>query len=167
MRMSRSMASIPCVCRMVLEVELSFLSLDMLDFKEVEEAIRRVTALKERQKLRETQIKLQAAIKEVEEARQQDEVLRKRLHEDVCPVFFFNLLLDRRAVSDFSFLEIKKGIEGVASEIGAIATVRDMSEKRRFREGELEALMRSWKPLRKAIIECFKEMARYLEGFEG
>jgi hypothetical protein len=43
---------------MVLEVELSFLSFDMLGFKEVEEAFRRVAVLKERQKPREAQIRL-------------------------------------------------------------------------------------------------------------
>jgi len=152
---------------MVLEVELSFLSLGMLNFKEVEEAVRRLTCLKERQKLRDTQAKLESAIKEVEKGRQRDHVIRKRLYEDACPTFFFNLLLDRKAVSNRTFLEIKEGIDRVASATRTIAKVRDMSEKHSFKEGELEILMRSLKPLRKALIKCFKGMIKYLEAPEG
>jgi hypothetical protein len=41
---------------------------------------------------------------------------------------------------------------------GTIAKVRDMSEEHVFGKGELEGLVRPWRPLRKAIIECFKQM---------
>jgi len=82
--------------------------LGLLGLEEVEEAIRELATLKEKQKLREAQAELEAAKKELEKKRQQDEVIRKQLYEDAAPTFFFNLLRNLEAVSNRTFWDVKK-----------------------------------------------------------
>lgn len=139
----------------------------LLGFKEVEEAIRELTTLKERQKLRETQAKLEATLKELEEKARQDEVVRKRLYEDACPTFFFDLLLRCEAVSDRALLEVKKGVDDLHERFLSIVLLRNERRNRSLEEEELEALIKTSKSLRKTLIKCFREMIEYLESLEG
>jgi len=139
----------------------------LLGFEEVEKAIRELTTLIELKKLKETQVKLKDALKELEEKKRQDEVIRRQLYEDAASSFFLQLLLKREAISDLTVIELEKAISDFHSKFWSIKEVRKLSRKYMFSEGEFEKLIKTLKPLREALIKCFREMIHYLESLEG